>query len=239
MALGDHKKHKPNWSLENATFSCSLDSSLPVTLSIPLLGINQTKQKGDDGADVLRGRYFASSSPPSLPPCLLPLLLQTLWSQQPNCKQNEKIFGERQKDKKLHLMHAANTLQQTDKLQAGWETSAPLTFMLHVKVKRHCISESNLKSRGSQAGTLYLMLQFLEKLREVKCKRSDGGEDPVCHHWTGSLLQEYLSRGGILSIQWGNIIYPGGNIIHPGGISIRLSCRIGFLLRFWKWTMKS
>ena len=58
MALGDHKKHKPNWSLENATFSCSLDSSLPVTLSIPLLGINQTKQKGDDGADVLRGRYF-------------------------------------------------------------------------------------------------------------------------------------------------------------------------------------
>ena len=152
---------------------------------------NQTKG-GHDGADVLRGRYFASSSPPSLPPCLL---LQTLWSQQPNCKQNEKIFGERQKDKKLHLMHAANTLQQTDKLQAGWETSAPLTFMLHVKVKRHCISESNLKSRGSQAGTVYLMLQFLEKLREVKCKRSDGGEDPVCHHWTGLLLQEYLSRG--------------------------------------------
>ena len=24
----------------------------------PLLGGNQTKQKGDDGADVLRGRYF-------------------------------------------------------------------------------------------------------------------------------------------------------------------------------------
>ena len=58
MALGDHKKHKPNWSLENATFSCSSNSRFPVTLSIPLLGINQTKQKGDDGADVLRGRYF-------------------------------------------------------------------------------------------------------------------------------------------------------------------------------------